>query len=277
MSIPLSFDFGSEAIRPDYVIKCSYGNDSIALIQWIHEWDTKYKLGKVVVLYNNTGWATNWWPERVKKGEELSVRYGFIPCTTTAIPWLRLILEHNTWPDRLRRFCTEDLKIVPTMNWLSKHDPGGKATMVCGVRREESFARRSWPEYVEASERNEGRPEWSPLVLHNEDDRNKLILRAGWRPLPHRSRECRCVLANSYDISTWSEEDTAEIEAMERALSNQNQGSNKFMFHPLHKKGNPEGIRKVVEWAKQVQSDKNDKSDTTDIEPTGCDSGYCSG
>lgn len=37
----------------EYTIKASYGNDSVALIQWCYERD----LQNVVVLYNDTGWA----------------------------------------------------------------------------------------------------------------------------------------------------------------------------------------------------------------------------
>jgi 3'-phosphoadenosine 5'-phosphosulfate sulfotransferase (PAPS reductase)/FAD synthetase len=279
MSVPLSFDFTGEAIRPDHVLKCSYGNDSIALIQWAYEYQTKYgSLGKIVVLYNETGWAANWWEGRVLNGENLVQKYGMIPARTLSIGMEKLIKRHNTWPDRFRRFCTEELKIIPTWSWLAQHDPEGKAVMLCGVRREESAARRMWPEWVESSDKNEGRAEWSPLVLLDVSGRDELIQRAGWQPLPHRSRECRCVLANSQDISTWSEEDIVEIERLEAIMNHGNRGENKFhflaMFHPHRKKGNPVGIRAVVEWAKAVQATKQE--DLTDLEPTGCDSGFCS-
>lgn len=275
MSIPTSFDFDGQALRPDYVVKCSYGNDSIALIQWLHEYDQQHPLGKVVVLYNDTGWAANWWPGRVLNGEKLARSYGFIPSQTKAIPWQKLLRKHGAWPDRLRRFCTEELKIIPTHHWLSVHDPDGKSEMICGVRREESKERANWPEYVESSPKNEGRSEWSPLVLYNAEMRDALILRAGWKPLPHRSRECRCVLANATDISTWSEADLNDIEAIEKWLGQLYPGKNKNMFHPDKKEGHPEGIRAVQEWAKRVIQKREDK---TELEPSGgCDSGYCTG
>jgi hypothetical protein len=274
-AVPTSFDFGG-ALRPDYVGKCSYGNDSIALIQWLHEYDQKHSLGKVVVLYNDTKWAATWWAARVENAEKnLVQRYGFIPARTTAKPWLRLLLEHNAWPDKLRRFCTEEQKIIPTQHWLAQHDPRGLAELVCGVRREESADRANWPEYVTSDATNEGRAQWSPLVFHTREQRDELIRRAGWEPLPHRSRECRCVLANSQDIKTWSEEDIAEIEMIEKALGDYNRErdfTNKFMFHPHRKKGRPHGIRAVIEWAKQV------KPKDAKLEPAGgCDSGYCTG
>lgn len=272
----MSFDFG-QALRPDHVIKCSFGNDSIALMRWLYEYNERFhSLGKVVVLYNETGWAANWWPARVTKGEDLARQYGFIPVTTPVVPgaWKALLFEHNTWPDRLRRFCTQKLKVLRTHAWLNEHDPEGKAVMCCGVRREESFERKLWPEWLDSSPSDEGRSAWAPLVYLTSSERDELIRRAGWEPLPHRSRECRCVLANSADICTWSEEDIKEIEQLETELGKRNQGTNKFMFHPHRKKGNPEGIRAVVQWAKNVQANKALR-EAEAKESSGCDSGYC--
>lgn len=265
-------------MRPDYILKCSYGNDSIALIQWIHEYQLKFRsLGRIAVLYNETGWGASWWPARVENGENLVRCYGMIPVRTDSKGMRNLILAHNTWPDRLRRFCTEELKILPTHSWLATNDPEGKAIMICGVRREESAARFLWPEWVDSSPKNEGHSEWSPLVLVTTEGRDELIRRAGWEPLPHRSRECRCVLANSKDIASWSEEDIAEIESLEAEMNQRERGEDKYhfgmMFHPHKKKGRPVGIRAVVEWAKNLQASRDE--DLTEFEPTGCDSGYC--
>ena len=38
-----------------HVLFCSYGNDSIALIQWAHERGLK----DVVCLYSDTGWSAS--------------------------------------------------------------------------------------------------------------------------------------------------------------------------------------------------------------------------
>ena len=45
----------------DHLIFASYGNDSIALIQWAHE----RGLPGVHVAYGDTGWAADWWAGRV--------------------------------------------------------------------------------------------------------------------------------------------------------------------------------------------------------------------
>jgi hypothetical protein len=276
---PQSFDFGY-ALRPDYVVKCSYGNDSIALLQWLHEYDQKNSLGKVVVLYNNTGWAANWWDARVQNAEHnLLPRFGFTPARTESIGMRELVMKKNLWPNSHMKFCTEELKILPTQSWLREHDPECKAVMVCGVRREESPRRRLWPEWVDASDKNENRPDWSPLVSYSETERNALINRAGWVPLPHRSRECRCVLANAKDLTTWTEQDIDEIESIETELGNQknlrwdiDSHGNKFMFRPSSKKGKPKGIREVLQWANQVVNSR-----TPDLLEVGCDSGFCGG
>ena len=279
--IPLSLGLDGQALRPDYVLKCSYGNDSIALIQWIHEYDLKHQLGKVVVLYNDTGWSSAEWPARVLRGESLARSYGFIPERTKSIGMERLIMDHQTWPDSQMRFCTEDLKIMKTQDWLTQHDPSGLACMVCGVRREESFARSKWPEWVQSSDKNAGRSDWSPLVLVQVAERDELIRRAGWEPLPHRSRECRCILAKASDIVSWSEADIAEIEAMEAKLGRikHQQGPNQFMFRPHRYAGRPEGIRAVVAWAKGVMEKraKNGIQEPAELEPGSCDSGFCTG
>jgi|688.fasta_scaffold294840_2 hypothetical protein len=281
--VPMGFDFGS-ALNPDYVIKCSYGNDSIALIQWMHEYNQKHPLGKVVVLYNNTGWSAKWWAPRVEHAEtSLVLKYGFVPARTTSLGMRRLVLEKNCWPNSHMKFCTEQLKIMPTMAWLREHDPEGKAVMVCGVRREESWKRSLWPEWVESSDKNEGRSDWSPLVHYREEERDALIVRAGWAPLPHRSRECRCVLANANDLATWKESDIEDIEALEAELGAQKHSrgnddplGNRYMFRPSVKAGNPKGIREVVRWAHGVIASRKDKNEP-DSEPVGCDSGYCGG
>ena len=56
----------------DYVIKASYGNDSIALIQWMVE----HGHTNAFVLHNDTGWARSDWAERVEAGEAFGRVHG---------------------------------------------------------------------------------------------------------------------------------------------------------------------------------------------------------
>mgnify|MGYP000023498608 CR=1 FL=1 len=49
----------------EHVIFASYGNDSIALIQWCVENNVK----NIGVVYSDTGWASNDWKDRVVDSE----------------------------------------------------------------------------------------------------------------------------------------------------------------------------------------------------------------
>ena len=56
-----------------YVISSSYGNDSIALIQWAHEQGLK----DVSVVFVDTGWAADGWLDRVVRLESWVESLGF--------------------------------------------------------------------------------------------------------------------------------------------------------------------------------------------------------
>jgi hypothetical protein len=270
-SVQTNFVLEQQPIYPDYVVKSSYGNDSIALIQHLREYNEKHPLGKVVVLYNDTGWASSWWPLRVEKGESFARQCGFIPIRTSSIGMRELLHRHHGWPGSQGRFCTQELKIIPTHNWLSVHDPEGVAVNVCGVRRAESAERSAWPVYIENGP-DEGRPQWSPLAMMSTAQRNDLVLRAGWEVLPHRSRECRCILANATDIVSWSEDDFDEINQVETELTQTFGQPYKAMFRPHKKAGRPTGIKAVRQWAENVILGRAQQPSES-----GCDSGYCSG
>lgn len=269
IGIPTSFDFGG-AIRPDFVVKTSYGNDSIALIQFLHEYNQKHPLGKVVCLYNDTGWAAKWWEGRVRNAEKnLVQKYGFIPCRTESIGMKELIRRKKSWPRQQTRFCTQLLKIIPTLSWLCVHDPDAQAEMVCGVRREESKERALWPEHLSGDRSSEGRDQWSPLAFVKEQERNDLIIRAGWVPLETRSKECRCILDNAAGIRKMTADDLSDIRSMEAFAGTLTNPPNSLMFDPSEKRGRPHGIMAVYEWAKTVK--------TKEKPAGGCDSGYCTG
>ena len=57
----------------NYAISASYGNDSMAMMQWAAE----RGLQGVTVAYCNTGWSAPGWEQRVAEGEALAKRLGF--------------------------------------------------------------------------------------------------------------------------------------------------------------------------------------------------------
>ncbi len=102
-----------------FVIRASYGNDSVALIQWARE----SGLSDVVVLYSDTGWARASWAARVEQMEAWVTSIGFTPARTASVGMEALVRSKKMWPQRLMQFCTKELKIIPTIAWLDENDP----------------------------------------------------------------------------------------------------------------------------------------------------------
>jgi 3'-phosphoadenosine 5'-phosphosulfate sulfotransferase (PAPS reductase)/FAD synthetase len=222
------------------VISSSYGNDSVALIQWAKE----RSMPDVTVAYCNTGWAApGWHVMRVQKGEDMAMRYGFKSHRCESKGMAALVRERKGFPGNGMQFCTSELKIFPFMAWLDEVDPQRKAVILIGKRRAESERRANTPEFIEASEIHGGRKVWHALYAHTDYERNALLRRAGWEPLPHRSLECSpCVNANRGDFLRLSPGEVERVNDLEAEIG-------KPMFRP--KRFNAMGIHGVIQWAKQ--------------------------
>lgn len=223
---------------PDLVVSSSYGNDSVALIQWAHE----AGLERVAVVYMDTGWSAPWWPQRVAQGEALAKRYGFQTVRAESIGMAELIRMKKGWPGNGQQFCTAHLKGVPFLEWITEADPECKAVVMIGKRRAESEKRKDTPEFIESSEHHGGRKVWHPLYLHTDEERNALLERAGFPVLPHRSLECNpCVNANRGDFLRLTPGEIERVNDLEAEIG-------KPMFRP--KRFNAMGIHGVIQWAK---------------------------
>jgi hypothetical protein len=170
------------------------------------------------------------------------------------------------------QFCTFSLKIEPAMRWLDEQDPEKEAICMVGVRREESQARRAWPRVTEESPNHGGRELWAPLVTHTAEERDGLLTRAGFEPLPHRSMECfPCINSNRSDLRLLAQDPDriAQIAAIEKDMGYTTNGKLRTMFRPYRHMG-AVGIEEVVRWA---AADPGKFS--AEEEGGGCDSGYC--
>jgi 3'-phosphoadenosine 5'-phosphosulfate sulfotransferase (PAPS reductase)/FAD synthetase len=244
-----------------YCISASYGNDSIALIQWAYE----QKLQDVTVTYSETGWGSEEWPARVSKGEQWAHSLGFK--THRVIPKLQfeeLMVSKKGFPSQRYQWCSAMLKIVPFLCWMDDADPDLQTTIVIGLRRAESQERANIPEMIECSDRHGDRKVWFPLASFTDEQRNELLHRAGYEVLPHRSMECApCVNANRNDFRGLSEGDIARVEALESKVG-------KTMFRS-QRHGGAKGIRQVIQWAYADRGKYNSSQETL----FNCDSGMC--
>lgn len=255
---------------PHFVLSSSYGNDSLAMIQWAHEVGLDL-FGDVTVTYCDTGWAKPQWPERVELCEDFARSLGFNVQRITSMGMHELVRMKKGWPGNGQQFCTIHLKGIPFLTWIDDIDMCCQAMVLIGKRRAESEARKDTAEFIGESEYHGGRTVWHPLFMHSDLERDELLARAGaihppedWDGhhdrlliLPHRSEECNpCVNANRGDIKRLSADEMAKVNELEVEIG-------KPMFRP--KRFNGIGIYGVVMWA------RHGKHHTEDIpEDSGC-------
>lgn len=229
----------------NYVIFASYGNDSVALIQWAYE----RGLNGVHVAYTDTGWAADYWAERVCQGEAWVRSLGFTPHRIASEGMEGLVRRKKAWPrggGGKYQFCTEALKEEPANAWLDLVDPAQEVTCMVGVRREESDNRATFPEHTEASDKHGGRELWAPLVRHTAAMRDALALKSPLPLLPTRSKECwPCANARKGELRLLDEPRICRIEGLEHEMGTNSCGNERVMFSPA-RHGGAIGIRAVV-------------------------------
>lgn len=277
-----------------YIVTCSGGNDSVALIQYMldnHE-------GEFCALYNDTGWARNDWPQRIEKLKSLCNARGIKFHITESEGMVNMVKRKKGWPMPASKmqFCTSELKEKPSLEFYKKHDPEGNAVIVTGRRREESQNRANLALWQHDSEKHGERDVLNPLINCDEQERDDLIRRFGFEPLPHSSMECYpCVCANKGDLSAIPKDDQRIdlIEAVELEMGHTKNEKPRTMFRP-YRVGGGVGIRQAIEWghgkrgykSKEIPQDyifkgassegANDVAYSDDIrEQRQCDGGFC--
>lgn len=253
-------------IEPRFIVFCSYGNDSIALIQHAFE----LGLEDLIVVYSDTGWSAPWWRRRVNKMERWVHSLGFWTSRTTSVGFVELARRKKAFPTQRYQWCSFILKIEPAMRWMRENDPQARAVCLVGVRREESQDRANFPLHVLKSGNHGDRVMIAPLAQMGEDERDALLKRAGVEPLPHRSMECSpCINSNKADLKALTEESIREVETLEARMNDEfgltKNGKPRTLFRP-HRHGGAVGIREVVKWAHSMRG-KYRPPNPVDAEP----------
>lgn len=272
---------------PRFVIFSSYGNDSVALIQWA----ANQGLKDVVVVFSDTGWAARLWEHRVDRLEWWVHSLGFWTDRTTSIGFRGLAFEKKAFPTQMYQWCSYALKIEPAERWLAENDPDCRAVCLVGVRREESQDRAAFPIFNLASLSHGGRVMVAPMAEWDEATRNQLLAQAGVEPLPHRSMECApCINSNRGDLVALAPEDEDKAAALEEEMNHvfgpTRNGKPRTLFRPYRHMG-AVGVREVMRWARagrgNYQPPEPYEADKTEIEmvaieddePAGCEAGFC--
>lgn len=241
-------DWLAEWCAVDQLERCiltgGYGNDSRALQVFLARERRRGRyLGNVLVVFNDTGWAREGWlDEHVRPGEEYAWSVGFDTIRVPSFGFEFVVMQHQGFPFGGARYCTRELKIWPSLLLFDWVDPRAEATIVLGIRREESAARARWPRHVDLDPRNGGRDVWSPLVTFTADDRDELLRSAGIQPTPHRSGECEpCIASSRGDLRLVSLTSAKRVIQLEKRVG-------RPMFRARRKQGET-GFRSVMEWA----------------------------
>lgn len=188
------------------------------------------------------------------------------------------VLAHNTFPGILnRRWCTEELKLEPFRAELDRirEETGDEATVVVGVRAEESDDRakmpeREWSDFYDCEM-------WRPLidwtleqVIQEHHDAN-IPLNPLYREGAERVGCWPCKNAGKRELRMVArdEERVVEIEVLE-----QKTGTTMFCLERPKKKGQerkliPTPIREMLKWA---QTERGGRKLMLPMfqEPTGC-------
>ena len=248
----------------EHILSASYGNDSLALIQWAFD----KGLEDVAVLYCDTGWAAPWWEERVAEAERWIELLGFTAHRTTSEGFVALARRKKAWPFNGAQFCTKELKILPAIAWMDEVDPEAESVVMVGIRRAESRHRATHPEWTYDSENHGGRDLWAPMVRFTDEERDALLAKTPFDALPHRSMECYpCINANRADMKQLDRQRVELIESLEKEMGFTKNGKPRTFFRP-HRHLGAVGIRAVMDWAW-----KGEGPDWS--QGSGCDSGWC--
>ncbi len=250
------------------IIFSSFGNDSLALIQWAID----NKLDNVVVAYSNTKWGRDDWQERVDTAREWLKGHNITTAIISSEGFENLVRRKKAFPTNGMAFCSYELKIAPAMRWLDLVNPGKTAKCYTGVMRIESEARKNWPEVIESSENHGGRMLISPMASFTEAQRDELLSRTPFDKLQHRSAECwPCVNANKKDIQMVEPERIRFIDDFEKSMGvGVRSGNPKYMFR-ASKHGGAAGAQQVYDRA--CSGARHYSPDQDDL--FGCDSGFC--
>jgi 3'-phosphoadenosine 5'-phosphosulfate sulfotransferase (PAPS reductase)/FAD synthetase len=194
------------------------------------------------VVFSDTGWLAPGWIQRVERIHAWAKSHGIQTHIIKSIGMEELVRIKKGFPGNAQQFCTAHLKGIPFLEWIDEADPECKAVVMVGKRRAESQDRADTPEFVRDSEYHGGRKLWHPLYLHTDEQRNELLHRAGFDPLPHRSLECNpCVNANRADFMRLTPGEIERVNDLEVEIG-------KPMFRP--KRFGALGIYGVIAWAK---------------------------
>jgi 3'-phosphoadenosine 5'-phosphosulfate sulfotransferase (PAPS reductase)/FAD synthetase len=158
------------------VASISGGKDSAAMSLWLTEQGIEHDR-----VFMDTGWEA---PETYAYlADELPRAIGPITTIRPPLGMADLIRKKAMFPSRVRRFCTQELKVRPMQRHLrALMDAGADVVNAVGIRRGESLARSRMSEWEWSS--GFDCETWRPILHWSEQDVIDIHSRHGLRPNP---------------------------------------------------------------------------------------------
>lgn len=199
-----------------YVIVGNYGNDTIALIEWVKQ----QQLAPVFILSVETGFTDERWRQHREHAAQYAHAAGLTPIhLQPKLQFAELMTDRGSFPTPKFLWCAGILKGLPILEWLDAADPSCKATLMLGTRRSSARHLSTLHEFTDHSEEYGDRKVWHPLYCHDDTMRDALLQTAGFLPLPHRSLECQpCVNSTLAEWQQLTPETIAATAALENSL-----------------------------------------------------------
>lgn len=137
-----------------HIVSLSGGKDSVAMWLW-----AKRKHLNPVAVYVDTGWE---WEGHAAHLDLLEARIGKIHRIEPGEMFADATIRKGTFPSRVRKWCTEDLKLQPFRYFLDNYEMWSEPVVMVGVRREESASRavmqeREWSDFYDCEM-------WRPIL-----------------------------------------------------------------------------------------------------------------
>ena len=122
------------------LVSVSGGKDSQATLSYILK---KCKRIPVIAYFCDTGWEAPETYEHIKYLEKtLNIKIHKVG-STKYNGFEDMCIKRKGFPSRVRRFCTEELKIIPANNFIKKYQEQGYTVInVVGVRNDESKSQK---------------------------------------------------------------------------------------------------------------------------------------